>query len=308
MLTGYSASIKTANKVIREAAKTDDSLLLIGPPGTGKQLIAQILHNKSHTRPRALIHINCSELGDPINCHDLFGYEDRSEGQIARRLGVLDKIKRGTLFLENLHEMPQAYQSFFMNLIESHAYFSPESQENVECQFRAIASIPDESYLEASNIRRDLINKLQSFTITLTPLQKRREDIPHLFTYFLEKFCDEARIEVPPISEEIFESIMAYEWNGNVDELKNAVKNLVLLSPEGRLYAEYLPFEVRKHPFAVLEDKELPAAIAEVERYLIHKALQRFTGNQTKAAHLLNVSEAALRYKMKKYSLSKKAF
>ena len=308
MLIGYSASIKIANKIIREAAKSDGSVLLIGQPGTGKHLTAQILHNRSHTRPRALIHINCASLGNPLDCHDFFGYEDKSDGQIVRRLGLLDKINRGTLFLENLHDMPDAYQTFFLNLIKSHAYFCPETQQTVECQFRAIASVPDEECLKTANIRRDLINELQSFSIHFPPLLKRREDIPHLFAHFLEKFCDESRIDVPPIPQEIFDSIMAYDWNGNIDELKNAVKNLVLLSPEGRLYAEYLPFEVRKHPFAVLEDKELPTAIAEVERYLIHKALQRFTGNQTKAAHLLNVSEAALRYKMKKYGLSKKAF
>ena len=308
MLVGHSTAMKVAQKIIHEVSKTGQPLLILGPPGSGKHLAARLVHEKSEGKSRPFIRLNGAALAQSLDHSDLFGASQEEGGQIVRRLGLLEQAAGGTLYLENLHEMPPTYQTFFLNLLSMGQARPPRGDTPFADDFRIIASAPDEEALSASGFRRDLLNLLKVFTLRLPPLSKRREDIPHLFTYFLETFCQEVGIEPPAIPQEIFDSIMAYAWQGNVAELKTAVKNLILLSPEGRLYAEYLPFEVRQHPFAVLEDKELPAALSEVERYLIHKALQRFAGNQTRAAHHLNISEAALRYKMRKYGLSKTAF
>jgi len=146
------------------------------------------------------------------------------------------------------------------------------------------------------------------FAIFIQPLRERKQDIPLLFHHFLEMYCAQYQREIPPIPPNMFESLMEYDWRGNVRELRYAVRNLLLMSPEGALLPDYLPFETKKHPYEHLVGRELYDAIADVEKYLIKRALQRFTGVQTKAAKALNLSEAALRYKMKGYGLSKRIF
>ena len=117
--------------------------------------------------------------------------------------------------------------------------------------------------------------------------------------------CTANEREIPAVPAEIFESILEYDWKGNIRELKNCVENLVMMSPEGELSTEFLPFEIKRHPLDFLEIKNLKGVISEVETYLIKKALGKYAGNQVKAARLLGIPEATLRFKMKKYAIPK---
>ena len=308
MLIGQSPEIMKTKKMIREVAKTNESALIIGEVGSGRKHVAREIHHRSRLKNRPFIVLNCTAVGDTITDADLFGAKIEGSRGVERRIGLLEQAKRGILYLENVDELNPEFQQKFFNILKEKKFKKLDENVFINIDFRVIAASTDEQLPKKDALRRDLLTMLSGFTIRIPPLRKRNQDIPYLFTHFLEKYCEEFKREMPTVSAELFESLIEYEWHGNVQELKNAVRNLVIMSPEKELSIEYLPFEVKKHPFEFLGDRNLPEAVSEVEKWFIKKSLRRFAGNQTKAARALNVSEAALRYKMKKYGLSRKAF
>jgi DNA-binding NtrC family response regulator len=308
MLVGQSPQILKIKRMIRECAKTDDNVLIIGEVGTGKKLVAQEIHQRSKQKNKSFVTVNCTAIGDTITEMDLFGEVKEGSHSIERKIGLFEQAKKGTLYLENFDELMSDYQQKLFNILHEKRVKKAGDNEFSDVTFRIIATTTDKDITKLDSMRKDLLSLISKFTIHIPPLKERKQDIPSLFTSFLEQYCDEYNHEIPPVPADLFESLMEYEWSANVEELKNATRNLVLMSPEGQLSMQYLPFEYKKHPFEFLEGRELPDAMMEVERYLIKKALRRFAGNQTKASHALNVSEAALRYKMKKYDLSRKTF
>ncbi len=308
MLPGQSPEIIRIKKFIREVAKTDDNILFIGETGVGKKYVAGQIHERSRLKNRPFVVINCTAVGDTLTDGNLFGETKETDRGMERTIGLFEQAHKGILYLENVHELAPEYQQKFINIFKESRFKRTGEPGLVKSEFRIFASTSDERLADQETFRKDLYAVLSAFSIQIPPLRKRKQDIPELFGIFLQSFCDEFHKEMPTVTAELFESLIEYEWRGNVQELKHAVRNLVLMSPEGQLALEYLPFEIRKHPFEFLAEKDLQGAISEVERYLIAKALRRFAGNQTKAARALNVSEAALRYKMKKYGLSRKTF
>lgn len=308
MLVGQSPEVMAVKKMIREIAKTNESALITGEVGTGKKQVAREIHHRSRQKNRSLVVLNCTAVGDTINDGDLYGAKVDGPHGIERRLGIFEQAKKGILYLENIDELNPDFQQKLYNILKEGKYKKPSAKEFTPVTFRVIASTTDPNILKSDKVRRDLLSLISAHTVHVPPLRKRKQDIPFLFAKFLDSVCEEYERELPNVPAELFESLIEYEWRGNVYELKNAIKNLVLMSPEGELSTEYLPFEVKRHPFDVLTDKSLPSAVSEVEKFLIRKSLRKFAGNQTKAAKALSVSEAALRYKMKKFGFSRKAF
>ena len=308
MLIGQSPEMKTVKRLVREVAKTGDNALIIGEVGAGKKLTALEIHKRSREKNRPFVILNCTAVGDTITDEDLFGAKIDGPKGVERKIGIFEQAKRGILYLENVDELNPDHQLRFLNIFKERKFPKPGEKKFGEVDFRIIAGTTNDKIMEKKDFRTDLLTLLNSFVIHVPPLMKRKQDIPYLFTHFVEEFCEEFNHEVPPVPAEIFESLIEYDWRGNVIELRNTVRNLVLMSPEGELSIEYLPFEIKKHPFESLLGKDLPEAVSEVEKFLIRKSLRKFAGNQTKAARSLNVSEAALRYKMKKYGYSKKAY
>ena len=308
MLTGQSPQILAIRRMIREIAKTDENVLLIGEVGCGKKYIAKEIQQRSRQRGKPFIVVNCTALGDTITDSDLFGERIDAPRGVERKLGFLEQAHRGILYLENIDELPLEYQQKIFNILTEKRFRREGEEHFTDLELRVFGASADEGLLKNDQLRKDLIALISAFSIQIPSLRKRKQDIPILFTHFLETFCTEMNRDIPSIPADIFESLIEYDWRGNVRELEGTVRNLLLMSPEGSLSVEYLPFEVKKHPFQFLEEKDLPEAVSEVETYLIRKTLQKFAGNQTKAANALNVSEAALRYKMKKYGFSKKMF
>lgn len=305
MFVGQSPETMKIKKLIREVAKTEDNALIIGEIGTGKKLAAKEIHVRSHQKNKPFIVLNCTSLGDTVTDGDLLGSKVEGPSGVERKIGLLEQAKKGFLYMDNIQDLKPDYQEKLFNILKEKKFQSPDQKGFTEVTFRVIAASTDKTIGKNGHFRKDLLSLFDAFTIPIPPLRDRKQDIPFLFTHFLEEHCTENQRDVPPIPADLFESLMEYDWRGNVRELRNAVRNLVLMSPEGTLSAEYLPFETKKHPYENLVGKELYDAISDVEKYLIKSALQRFAGNQTKAAHALNISEAALRYKMKGYGLSK---
>ncbi|MFO7891243.1 MAG: sigma 54-interacting transcriptional regulator [bacterium] len=304
MIIGHSPQIEKIKNYVNQLADTDESFLLIGEPGTGKKTIVKEIHQKSNRKNDPLIYLNCSSLGAAITESDLFSKNNTEESN-----GIFDQIQNGILCLENIDETPSEYQKLFFSMLKDKKFVNPFSKEKTTVTFRTAALTTNHNIKSSDDIiRKDLLSLVDNYTITVPPLKDRKQDIPLLFNYFLEKTCNENKKDLPVIPENLIESIIGYNWPGNIAELEKSVQNILSMSPEGELDTAYLPFEVKKHPLEFMVGYNLPDAVDEVEKYLITKTLKRYAGHQTYAAKALNISEGTLRYKMKKYNFDRKAF
>ena len=304
---GNSPEAKRINRAIKKFARVSSNLMFFGESGTGKEFTARRIHALSIRRTRPFVVLNCSALGETIDKEDLFGQESRDEGTIKRTIGLLEKANGGSLFLDNLTDMPADFQFEFLRIIQEKKIRRIGGIENIALDLRIMSALKHdlEQDYDFGDFRKELYFQLKSLTIGLPALSERRQDIPELFLHFLKKYCQENQLEIPAVPAEIFESILEYEWKGNIRELRNCVENTVMMSPGGELSTSYMPFEIKRHPLDSLEVRDLTGVISEVETYLIRKALSKFAGNQVKAAKLLGIPEATLRFKMKKYAISK---
>ena len=304
---GNSPEAKRVNRAIKKFAKVDSSVLLVGETGVGKEYIAEKIHLLSRRKNRSFVSINCSALGYTIGKRELFGEETEANGLIQRTIGLLEKANNGVLFLDYIDETSPEHQFELLQVIREMRFRRIGGKDNIPLDVRIISACNGdmEHNIENKKFRKDLIFLLKTLSITVPTLKSRKQDIPELFICFLKNYCHENQLDIPAVPAEIFESILEYDWKGNIRELKDCVENLVMMSPEGELSPEFLPFETHRHPLDFLEIGNLKGVITDVETYLIKKALGKFAGNQVKAARLLGVPEATLRFKMKKHAIPK---
>ena len=306
-IIGSSPEARKMRRDVRKLAKVDTNVLLIGENGTNKELMAHHVHLKSYRKNRAFVKISCGSLGKTIELKHLYGEETEGDQSVTRTIGLLEKAHKGILLLDNLCDMNSEFQNEFVQIIQEKKFRRVGGKENIDLDIRVVATVENDlvSKVDAGEFRRDLYHLISSLTIKVPALRERKQDIPELFSIYLKRFCAENEREEPAVQSEIFESIMEYDWKGNVRELENTVQNLVIMSKEGELSPEYLPFRIKRHPLDFLEPKNLKTIVSDVEIYLIKKALGKFGGNQVKAAKVLGIPEATLRFKMKKYSIPK---
>lgn len=306
-IVGNSPEAKRLNRAVKKLSKVDSNILIVGDTGTGKEFTARQIHLNSSRKNRPFVVLNCSALGHTIDKKDLFGEETEEAGTIKRTIGILEKANHGVLLLDNLCDCNSEFQFELLQVIREKKFRRIGGGENISLDVRFISTGDRDMTqdIESGKFRKDLFYLLKTLSIYIPPLKERKQDIPELFIYFLKKYCQENELEIPAVPAELFESILEYDWKGNVRELKNCVENVVMMSPPGELSTEFLPFEIKRHPLDFLEVKNLKGVISEVETYLIKKALGKFAGNQVKAARLLGIPEATLRFKMKKYAIPK---
>ena len=306
-IIGGSPEAKRLRRAARKLAKIDSNVLIIGETGTGKEFLARNIYQQSQRRTRTFVEINCSALGKTIDAKLLYGTESDGDESATKSVGLLEKANKGVLFLDNIGDMSSEYQDEFLRIIREKKFRRVGGKENVELEVRVISSSAHDlaQEIDRGKFRKDLYFLLNTLTLSIPPLRERKQDVPELFSYFLKKYSEQEGKEEPAVQSEIFESILEYDWKGNVRELENTVQNLIMMSPEGELSSDFLPYKIKRHPLDFLEPRNLKATISGIEIHLIKKALAKFGGNQVKAAKLLGVPEATLRFKMKKYSIPK---
>ena len=294
--------------MVSRVAQFSSTVLIRGESGTGKELIASAIHHASRRRERPFIKVNTSALPETLLESELFGHEKGSfTGALQRRIGRLEAADGGSLFLDEIGDLPFPVQIKLLRFLQEKELERLGSNTPLRVDVRIIAATHRdlEAAVRQRSFREDLYYRLVVVPIFLPPLRERPEDIPPLIDHFLRKVCEREGKEIPGISPEARDFLLAYDYPGNVRELENMVERAVVLSRRGNITLEDLPVVLRegRAPDQAKGESGLPSAVANLEKDQILQALQAHQGNQTQTAQSLGISERALRYKMKKYGI-----
>jgi len=289
--------------LILEVAKTTANVLLLGESGTGKELIARTIHLLSPRGKAGFIPINCAAIPENLLESELFGHEKGAfTGAIQARLGKFELAKGGTIFLDEIGEMPLALQAKLLRVLQERVFERVGGSKEIRADVRVIAAtnrnLQDE--VVQRRFREDLYYRLNVFPIQLPPLKDRVDAIPLLAGYFLNRFSVQTGKKLQGFEKAALTAMEHYTWPGNVREMQNVVERAVILA-HGTIRCDNLPEIVLRKPEPVVQDSR--DALKSVEREMIIKALGRHRGNRRLAAEELGLSRRALQYKLKEYDL-----
>ncbi|MDB5907803.1 MAG: DNA-binding response regulator [Massilia sp.] len=303
---GAGAAMQAVYELIRQVAPTKASVMISGETGTGKELAARAIHNASSRSGKLFVPINCAAIPADILEAELFGYEKGAfTGAVKERIGKFELANEGTIFLDELTEMPLPLQTKLLRILQDSTLERLGGNRRIELDLRVIAAT-NRNLREAVRdgyLREDLYYRLNVFPVTLPALRERREDIADLAAHFVAKHSPRAE-RSGAVSAAVLARLSAYAWPGNVRELENMIERALVLCGAGPLRAEHFPLEIDAAPArggqAAPAGPLLPAVEA-LETAMIERALVETGGNKPKAAALLQISERTLWYKLKKY-------
>ena len=306
---GTSVAMKAIYELIRQVAPAKAPVMIAGETGTGKELAARAIHNASPRRDKLFVPINCAAIPAEMLEAELFGYEKGAfTGALKDRIGKFELANEGTVFLDELTEMPIALQAKLLRFLQDNTVERLGSNRRIPLNLRIVAAtnLHPRDAVNEGRLREDLYYRLNVLPITLTPLRERKEDIPDLLAHFIVKHSPRADGRSMP-SAEVVKHLLAYDWPGNVRELENMVERALVLCGSGPFNMSHFPLE----PDASLRQAAAPEspitlgpltpAVEAFEARLIGLALEQAGGSKQKAAALLDISERSLWYKLKKY-------
>jgi len=308
---GTSQPMQAVYELIRRVGPSKASVLITGETGTGKELAARAVHHASPRRDKLFVPINCAAIPGDILESELFGYEKGAfTGATKERVGKFELADGGTIFLDELTEMPMALQAKLLRVLQENTIERLGGNRVIELDIRVIAATnrdPLES-VRAGKLREDLYYRVNVFTIELPPLRERKEDIAGLVDHFIAKHGHS--VATARLTPQALERLRDYDWPGNVRELENMVERALILSGGGTLDEQHFLLNPRgaeskpKAPAPAADGPKTPPlnqAVEDLEARLIDEALAQAEGNKAKAAALLDISERTLWYKLKKY-------
>jgi|ERR1043166_7056339 Nif-specific regulatory protein len=292
-MIGESAAMNEVYGFIQRVAPARAAVLICGESGTGKELAAHAIHNNSPRAPQPFVAINCAALTETLLESELFGHEKGAfTGAIARKEGKLEVANRGTVFLDEIGEMPLPMQSRLLRFLQDHKIEHVGGTRSIELDVRVLAATNRdlEGAIKAGTFRQDLYHRLNVVRITMPPLRERREDIPLLASYFAEKYSKECKRPVNGITPEARAVLQNYEWPGNVRELENAIERAVVLGSSDMVGVDDLPRRV----IDSAESTNAAGAtyyelVNDAKRQIIMKAMEQSRGNYTEAAKALEI-------------------
>lgn len=301
-----SAAMKDIIKQIDNIADIDVTVLFSGESGTGKNVLANYIHNCSKRKDAPFVEINCASFPENLLESELFGYEKGSfTGALSGgKKGLVEAAKGGTLFLDEINSLPLSLQGKFLSLLENKTFRRVGSNETRYADFRIIAATNRNlmEMVKEGSFRADLFYRLSVYPIQIPPLRERKEDIGALASYFIEKISEQyGRYKI--FSQEAMDQLIMNDWPGNVRELKNFIERMILMTPQEVRVIEEIPEKNYGQNYSVpMEfEKEIDGNLSKEE---IIAALQLFHGNRKKTAEYLSISLRTLQYKIKKFNLS----
>jgi two-component system response regulator AtoC len=299
-------------EVVRKVARSDaTTILLQGESGTGKDLIAKVIHYESRRVDKPFMDINCTTLPETLVESELFGFEKGAFTDAKQmKKGLFELADGGTVFLDEIADMKLSTQAKLLKIIENKTFKRIGGAKDISVDLRIVAATNKSLTEEVKNetFREDLYYRLKVIPILIPPLRERRDDILPLARFFIEEFNREFKKTVEGISKETAHAFVNYPWPGNIRELRNVIERAMILENEDYILPEHLPvellsFDSRNKATGAVSISIPPGGldIEEIEKELIRQALDLAKWNQTKAARLLNLTRDALRYRMQKF-------
>ena len=310
-MVGGSTRMQQVYALAKQAAKSDITVLIRGESGTGKELVAKSLHFNSLRKKGPFLAINCAAIPEALIESELFGHEKGVfTGATRQRIGAFERAAAGTLFLDEVGDMPLVLQSKLLRVLQEREIQRIGGTTLIPVDVRVIAATNKdlEAAVKAGGFREDLYYRIAVLPIVIPPLRERREDIPLLAKHFLAKHAERMDKSVSGISSAALRWLLQYDWPGNVRELQNAIECAVLLETTDVLQANNLPL----HLSPIVDsrrDSAVPAEVLplkEVERQALVHALEVAAGDKTRAASSLGIDRVTLYRKLKKYDLPAK--
>ncbi|AHF15456.1 sigma-54-dependent transcriptional regulator [Niabella soli] len=300
---GKSKQLTAAVTVAKMVAATDATVLLTGETGTGKEVFAQAIHNAGSRSRQHFVAINCSAFSRELLENELFGHKAGAfTGALKDSKGIFEEANNGTVFLDEIGEMPLELQAKLLRVLETGEFLKVGDSKPTKVNVRIIAATNRDLQKEgeAGNIREDLFYRIAVFQIALPPLRERIADIELLATGFLHQFANKTGKKISSISKPYLEALQQHTWKGNIRELKNVIERSVILTNGEVLSLESLPVELQQLPVA--GGKVLSAFdLASAEKIHIQKVLNYTNGNKTETAKLLNIALTTLYRKIEEY-------
>ena len=303
-IIGESGQMLEVLSLVRRVAPSEATVLIRGESGTGKELIAQAIHFASPRARGPLVKVNCAALPDALLESELFGHEKGAfTGAIASRQGRFELADGGTIFLDEIGDLPLHLQAKLLRVLQEREYEKVGSSRPVKVNVRILAAShrPLEALIETGQLREDLYYRLNVVAILIPPLRERRSDLSLLIDHFVRRFAAKNAKTINGLTAEGRDILLRYDYPGNVRELENIIERAVVLSRDDVIGSSDLPVTVKEKDAEDDHEANLAVAVERLERRMIREALARSDGIQTRAAELLGMSERALRYKLTKY-------
>jgi DNA-binding NtrC family response regulator len=305
---GSSPAMQEVFAMIKKVAMVNCNVLLQAETGTGKQMAARSIHSLSPRKENAFIAFNCGGFAEELIASELFGHEKGAfTGATATKIGLLETASGGTVFLDEIGEMPLSMQVKLLHVLQERQIFRVGGTKAIDLDIRIIAATNKDlkKEVEAGSFREDLFYRLNVVTIRLPKLTERKDDIPLLITHFIEKFRLAFSKDTRQISPQALDILLHYHYPGNVRELENIIQRAVALAEGESIQVRDLPADLRKLAFTTFEGEDL-LSLETMEKQHISKVLD-ITGNNRKlSSEILGIPLTTLWRRMKKYGLSKR--
>jgi len=312
-LIGSSGAMMDVFKMVGKVAETDSTVLICGESGTGKELVAEAIHNYSQRKEKPFVVINCAAIPEQLLESELFGHERGAfTGAVARKAGRFEMADTGTIFLDEIAELPPNLQAKLLRVLQEHTFERVGGTETLHGDFRVLAATNRdlEACVREQVFREDLLYRLNVVRISVPPLRERRSDIVLLAEHFLRIYSEKNSFPAVGFSDEAILALQTYSFPGNVRELENMVERAVLMSRGRVVMLSHLSIDSmvppRNNSHGSKSDfLSLPfhKAVAELERCLIEKALREADGNKTDAADRLQINRRLLYKKLADYKI-----
>jgi len=301
-IIGQSKELQEAIAMAKKVAMTDATVLLLGETGTGKEVFAQAIHYAGQRGEKPFQALNCSAISKELLESELFGYKAGAfTGAKTNKKGLIEEADNGTLFLDEVGDMPIDLQAKLLRVLENHSFIKVGDTISTTVDVRIIAATNRDLAQDVAQgrFREDLFYRLNIFTVTLPPLRERKKDIPLLAEYYLHLFAAKTNTPDRTMSREFLNRLQMHPWKGNIRELKNVIERAVILTDEPELTLHNLPADLQ----TTEQQASNPFELACMEKLHIQKVLAHTSGNKSQAAKLLGIGTATLYRKIEEYKL-----
>ena len=304
-IIGKSAPILSAIEMGRKVAQTDATVLLTGETGTGKEVFAQSIHYGSLRKNKPFVAINCSAFSRDLLESELFGHRAGSfTGALKDKKGLFEEAHEGTIFLDEIGEMPIDLQAKILRVLETKEFLKIGETKSQKIDVRIIAATNRtlEKEIEKEHFRRDLFYRLSVFQIHLPPLRERVSDIKLFVNEFVHLFAAKSNKRIETISADYLKLLEQNVWKGNIRELRNVIERSVILTDDDTLKIDTLPLDIQ-YPDTSSSDFIITMALSDIEKLHIRKIMNYTKGNKAEAARILKIGIATLYRKIEEYKL-----